>query len=277
MDKISDEIIWARKKKLSKAYKMSKPHFHNYFEIFYLSNGECTLQMNDDTYVMKKGDLAIIPAGINHCTAYSKDFENERIVVDFKKEHINILIETYGTDFFKKFLNKNVFTFTNKKQSHIENIINKLITEIEEPDNLSSEYKNLLLFEFVLELVRVQNISNDIYKPIDLDNKSIQNAIDFIYENYDKEITLDDIAEMLHLNKSYLSKKFKQVSGFGFKEYLTYVRIKNAEKFLLDSDYSITTIATKCGFTDSNYFGDIFKKINGTSPMNFRKNFLTLK
>ena len=55
------------------------------------------------------------------------------------------------------------------------------------------------------------------------------------------------IADMLHLNPSYFSKKFKAVNGFGFKEYLNTIRINHSEQLLLETDMSITEIALECG------------------------------
>ena len=89
--------------------------------------------------------------------------------------------------------------------------------------------------------------------------------------NYNKDITLDEIADMLHLNPSYFSKKFKAVNGFGFKEYLNTIRINRSEQLLLETDMSITEIALECGYDNSNYFGDAFKHLNHLSPTQFRK------
>ena len=84
------------------------------------------------------------------------------------------------------------------------------------------------------------------------------------------------MAEKFHISKSYLSKKFKHVTGFGFKEYIVNIRIKNACKMLLDTDMTITDIAFECGFNDSNYFGDAFKHIKGIAPYKYRKNKETI-
>ena len=107
---------------------------------------------------------------------------------------------------------------------------------------------------------------------MDLENEIIQKAANYIFNHYDKPISLSGISDMLHLNRSYFSKKFKQTTGIGFKEYLTSIRIKHAEMLLLESDMSVTEIALSCGFTDSNYFGDVFRHVNGVSPLAYRKN-----
>lgn len=58
------------------------------------------------------------------------------------------------------------------------------------------------------------------------------------------------------MNPTYFSKKFRETTGFGFKEYLTHIRLQNAAHLLRTTDTSITEIAGICGFSDGNYFGD---------------------
>jgi YesN/AraC family two-component response regulator len=113
-------------------------------------------------------------------------------------------------------------------------------------------------------------------KEIDVDNQLMQEIATYIYNNFDKKITLDDIAVKFNISRSYLSKKFKQTTGFGFKEYLVDVRVKNACRLLLETNESITDIAFECGFNDSNYFGDAFRRIKGVSPNKYRKNEETI-
>ena len=105
------------------------------------------------------------------------------------------------------------------------------------------------------------------YKPFD----KIQIAARYISEHYAEEITLSDAAAMAFMEETYFSKKFKQLTGFGFKEYLVTTRIKAAEKLLSTTNMAIGEIAEACGFSSSNYFGNVFKSVWGISPSDYRR------
>ena len=100
----------------------------------------------------------------------------------------------------------------------------------------------------------------------------IQDVTKYVNQNFKQQITLRDAAALAFMEKTYFSKKFKQMTGFGFKEYLTLIRLREAENLLRDTAMSISEISESCGFTGSNYFGDAFKKEKGVSPSEFRKN-----
>lgn len=100
---------------------------------------------------------------------------------------------------------------------------------------------------------------------------SVREAKKYIEQNYAEPLTLDDLASRYQLNSTYFSNKFKNINGIGFKEYLNNIRIIHAERLLLETTKSITQIALECGYESSNYFGDVFRKINKVSPSQFRK------
>ena len=97
-------------------------------------------------------------------------------------------------------------------------------------------------------------------------------ATRYIYNNFRKPLTLEEVSSVASLSPTYFSKKFKLITGMGFKEYLNYVRLKHAQTALLTTNSSITDIALEYGFNDSNYFKDLFKKVYGKSPREYRKN-----
>ena len=238
----------------------------------YLINGECTCFVNHSIYKLSKGDLIIIPPGDIHRSTFHGKIPVERYVLSFREEELNWIRSLIGDEIVSKSLKTGVISIPSKRRDYIEALLNKLLFESEGQDILSPAFIQAGLLELLLFMIRCQQYENNVYKEIDVDNQLMQEIATYIYEHYDKKITLDDMAERFHISRSYLSKKFKQATGFGFKEYLVNVRIKNACRLLLETNHSITDIAFECGFNDSNYFGDAFRRIKGIAPNKYRRN-----
>jgi AraC-like DNA-binding protein len=89
---------------------------------------------------------------------------------------------------------------------------------------------------------------------------------DFIVQNYSGSITLDDACKMASTSKTYFCRCFKCITGYSLRNYHHVVKVQKAEKLLRDKRYSIADVAAKLGYSDSNYFSIIYKKITGVSP-----------
>jgi len=99
----------------------------------------------------------------------------------------------------------------------------------------------------------------------------IDKVKEYIRENYAERINLEDIASRVYMNQSYFSEYFKEKTGKNFIDYLTEVRIENAKKLLENTSYRIVEIAGQVGYADSAYFCNLFRKINGETPLEYRK------
>ena len=101
-------------------------------------------------------------------------------------------------------------------------------------------------------------------------NEIIKKAIRYISQNFSRSLTLDEVAEHVHLNSAYFSTLFKQSTGSSFKEYLNMVRIEESKRLLSNTDYSIIDISLATGFEDQSYFSKVFKKYTGLTPKQYR-------
>lgn len=95
-------------------------------------------------------------------------------------------------------------------------------------------------------------------------------AMNYVNENYNKDITLGDIARYVHVSPHHLSRGFKGYSGMNLSQYIAEKRIDKAKRLLLTTDANVGEIGKKVGYGDPNYFGRVFKNFVGLSPSKFR-------
>ena len=93
----------------------------------------------------------------------------------------------------------------------------------------------------------------------------------YIEENLTKEITLEELSELVYFNKTYFVKRFKILWGTTPMRFVTKTRIEAARKLLSASSHSISEIAELCGFKSIHYFSRTFKKETGISPLDYRR------
>ena len=197
---------------------------------------------------------------------------HERIVISFKPTVTEWLNNVVGTDIVSDVIQAGVISIPEKRRDYIESLLEKLLFENEGQDPLSPGFVSVALAELMLFITRCKNYEENVIKEIDVNNRIMQEVATYIYNHYSERLILEDVAKKFNLSRSYLSKKFKSVTGFGFKEYIINVRIQHACELLLNTNKSITDIAFECGFNDSNYFGDAFRRTKGISPNKYRKN-----
>lgn len=99
----------------------------------------------------------------------------------------------------------------------------------------------------------------------------IRPALEFMVENYRENISVDELAERVHLSKSYFMSCFKKAAGTGAIEYLAQLRINAACRMLTDTAVSVSDIAYSCGYNNLSNFNRQFRKLVGCSPREYRK------
>lgn len=106
------------------------------------------------------------------------------------------------------------------------------------------------------------------------EERTIMSITRFLQEHLSDEIRLTVLAEKFHLSPQYISQLFKSEIGVNFLVYFTNIRIEHAKKLLLSSDMSVAEVADRCGYSDYRVFTKVFKKSEGITPSQFRREFL---
>ena len=150
----------------------------------------------------------------------------------------------------------------------------------------------LKVFDYILKPAKPSDLSDVLGKAIDHINKlSMQSniassgkdeftgnefsqiinaALKYINNNYNQNINLESVASYIHLNPQYFSRYFKNSTGMNFVDYLSLVRVREAKKMLLTTDFSIAEVSLKMGYIDPSYFSKVFMKYEGVTPNKFR-------
>ncbi|MEG0722161.1 MAG: helix-turn-helix domain-containing protein, partial [Lachnospiraceae bacterium] len=102
-------------------------------------------------------------------------------------------------------------------------------------------------------------------------NGVVEQAKNYIRQNYCKDVSLDTVSCAVKVSPYYFSKLFKEQTGENFVEYVTNIRMEQAKKMLLNPEYSIKEVCTGAGYSDPNYFSRIFKKCSGVTPSEYRE------
>ena len=101
-------------------------------------------------------------------------------------------------------------------------------------------------------------------------NLIIFKAIEYLENNYSKKISLKEISEELFVSPNYLSRLFKREMDINLFDYLQKIRLEEAKKLLDNLNYKVYEISEMVGYGDTKYFSNIFKKIHGYTPMEYR-------
>lgn len=136
--------------------------------------------------------------------------------------------------------------------------------------------------EVMISNLKAKNIMPQSENSINDDSKTenaassfiVNNAIQYIENNYDHKITLLEVAEKTYISQWHLSKLLNRKLGQSFSEILNNVRIKEAQKLLKDPSLRIGDIAEKVGFIDIAHFSRVFKKVMGISANEYRNQIL---
>lgn len=101
-------------------------------------------------------------------------------------------------------------------------------------------------------------------------NELVCMTIEYINENINKEITIDELSMLFYFDKTYIMKRFKKEIGVSIHEYINIIRIYNSLSLFKTDNYFLS-IGMKNGFNSLEYFSETFKKVIGVNPTTYKK------
>ena len=129
-----------------------------------------------------------------------------------------------------------------------------------------------LFFAELIDYYNKQFLEDQLSKVDDTEKiPHIRKAIAYINDNYASRFKINELADYVGVNRSYLASSFKKVTGYSPKEYLISLRMEKAKSLLEKTDMPINAVANSVGYTDQLAFSRMFKEYSGISPKTFRE------
>lgn len=255
-------------------------HYHAYVEIIYIFSGELKVVINDFPLIGTAGDMFVILPSEVHSFERKKGCKYICIQVDptFIFSGIMSTIELRFNLPFTNGLNANAHLFKSKSidKTDIPKQIQAIIMEYENPSKLQRLAIRTSLSNVTLWVLR--SWQNSAISPIILpktNDKLLKLApiLEIISRDFTTELRAEDLARIAEMSTSYFSRFFNSAVGMGFTEYLTFVRITEAERLIVSTDMSIADVASRVGFSNPSYFITQFRKQFKFSPKQYRQQF----
>ena len=249
---------------------MNGHHCHNCYELFYAESGSCRFLIDNSIFDLHAGDFVLAPPMSLHYTRYVFG-QCKRTVILFGEEDVPEEVRRMMPQGDRFFHSTRIFQVPTAYRAQCNGCLEHMITEERIGDERSVLLRRYYLWGLLLLCGRVCIFLSDPPSDIHTTDRQILQAAHYINEHYMNPMTTADVAQAVGFSPNYLSRKFRAAAGIGLHEYLVYARLHHAALELISTRDSITTIALRCGFSDSNYFKDSFKKKYGVTPREYRK------
>ena len=258
-------------------------HVHFFSEIFFIIKGAGKIFIDDYIFNVKESNLVIIDPNVAHLEISQNDNPLEYIVLGVN--NIGFINPNKSQNSYQSDYNRYDLQMQNKLEENTEDgyklydfsqykseIMNTLYQMISELENKNDNYVNMVYSMFQVLLIYIMRSVRCM--PIKISEQRIAKEYNrvkrYIDSNYSKNITLDHLADVAHVNKYYLSHLFSKEFGVSPIKYLTERRIQVSKELLSSTDYSIAQISNSCGFSSQSYFSQSFKKFTDMTPAEYR-------
>ena len=248
---------------------------------FYTMSGNGKITADGNEYIMKKGSALFINAGVQY---YLHTPENEvcycavNFDYTYESSSIKTAVAPHALSLFdeKRIISKAEFsdmpqfnrTVFFSDISHFEGKIIRCEKEFSRQLLFYDRKISGIFIEIIIGCARLLSAGDK-----SISNRKIENILTYLHENYNQNITNEELSHRFLYHPNYLSSMIKNYTGLSLHKYLIQLRLLQAAKLLETRERSIGEIAEICGFCDIYHFSKCFKKEMGVSPAGYRKTY----
>lgn len=261
------------------------------YEIIFVKKGKCTYHIGEKIYTLRSGDVHFMPPSVLHSCYVPKGEEFDYFAVhfdliymgeklDFSADDVYVLLygELDEVPYDEELAGRPTpefhevqfpFVMPAGDSIAIHDAFQRMLA-VYKSKHFGYEmelraYLLLVLAQMTASIANKAGISKE-----HLHADKIAAAMRYMEQRYDEQVDLQKLAQEAGMSTSYFRTLFKGATGRTPLEYLTAVRMERAKALLMEGDYLIHDISARVGYTDIHYFSNLFKKIEGLSPRNYR-------
>lgn len=251
-------------------------HWHDAIEIIYMIQGSVDITVESSAYHLQEGQCFLINSSVIHSTKCTSP--NTGIVFQIPIDFIQLYIPNVQQLRFVLDDPGNNPVRQTKLDIFKETLIQMQVANDIRPEGYILRF-NSLLFEILFQLYH--NFSVKIFQA-DLTHKAkdlnrLNLVLDYINQNYNHPISIDEIAQIAYLDSRYFCRFFKKHMGLTFLEYLNEVRLSHIYQDLISTQYTLQRILERHGFTNYKLFRRVFSEHFHMTPSKVRKQLLIQK
>lgn len=257
-------------------------HKHTFIEIVYVISGAGIHQVEDRRAAATKGDVFIINYDTPHCFLIGEHEKEPFVAYDllFTPKFLdsslinNVKLESVTSSFlfYSLFPEQQIgpdIHITGHSYNVFGDIFKKIYDEFHNQENGYLDIIRAYLVELIINMFRKMGGTAS-SESVSRQEQIVNTTLAYLRKNYQKHISLDDLAAQVFLSKDYFTRLFRETTGMPINSLLQEIRISEACTLLTTTNKKVHTISDQCGFNDIKYFYNVFKKITGLTPGQYR-------
>lgn len=246
----------------------------DHYSIGYIASGDRRAITPLFSYSYHAGDVALSPPLLFHRTVSESDAPYERYLVKFAPDFLQPLREHTDENIIDALYEERVCHFSKASQAKILSLFQEMYEEFAKQRSYTELILQGMLFRLFTTIWEERLPETTTVRHSTKLTEPIIDTLYYMESNYNKNLTLEALAQKVHLSTAYFSRLFSAQLGKSFSEYLGDIRLRHVQTLLTQSNKSVMDIAMETGYCNGDYLSAQFKKKVGMPPSEYRKQHL---